>query len=74
MMETNQGFLRMLKYLSAVFVLMAVATVIPGKSVHGSSIMGYASLCPFAPFSTGISLYAAYMIRRYLDRVSKQSL
>jgi hypothetical protein len=64
-MNNNVTKTKLLKGLSIVLFILAAVTVIPHRGAASPSLLGYRSMCPFAPVSTGIALYGAFMIRRY---------
>lgn len=66
--------IKFLRVLSIILALMAVLTLIPYGASKEAGIMGYRSLCPFAPVSTIISLYLSLTIHRYLGNKRKARL
>ena len=69
-MEQNHTRTRILRAISHVLAILALTTLLPYKGAHDISIMGYKSLCPFAPISTAIALYLSYTIHRYLENMT----
>lgn len=45
---------------TAVFILLGVITLIPYAPAAEKNVLGYLSICPFAPVSTVICFFAAY--------------
>lgn len=72
-MENRPTKKKMLRGLSLVFALMAMATVIPFEGARETSLLGYKSLCPFMPISTVIALYLSITIHRYLRSTAGRS-
>ena len=72
-MELNQSRKRILRVLAWVFAVMALVTVMPFKGATELSILGYRSMCPFAPISTFISLYLSFTIFRYLGNNNRKA-
>jgi len=70
-MGKNKSKKRVLRVLSIVLFLMAIATISPFSGAKVPCIMGYKSLCPFMPISTAIALYLAYTIHRYLGNMGQ---
>ncbi len=68
-MEKSNATPRILRTLSIVFALMAVATAIPFSHAGEPCILGYKSLCPFMPVSTLITLYVSVTLHRYLQNM-----
>lgn len=65
----KQKLLNALLVVAALFVVLALATLVPVSSNNNKSDLGYSSLCPFAPWST-LALLApaglAWMVRGYV--------
>jgi hypothetical protein len=58
---------------AVVFLVLAVVTMLP-FSASSISDLGYYSLCPFAPWSTLMLLFAAglsWVLRRHVDKQPK---
>lgn len=72
-METNHYKTRILRALSAVLAIMALVTILPYKGAHELSILGYKSICPFAPISTLIAIYLSYTIHRYIGNNTEKA-
>jgi uncharacterized protein (DUF2062 family) len=72
-MEKNKTKKRILRALSIVLFLTAIATIVPFSGAKGPCILGYKSLCPFMPISTAIALYLAYTIHRFLGNMGRNS-
>ncbi len=72
-MENRHMKKRLLRGLSLVFGLMALATVIPFDGAREPSILGYRSLCPFMPISTLIAFYLSITIHRYLRSTERHN-
>lgn len=70
-MEKNKSKTRVLRVLSIVLFLMAIATIIPFSGAKVPCILGYKSLCPFMPISTAIALYLAYTVHRYIGNMGR---
>jgi hypothetical protein len=65
---TRQQLSTLLLWSAILLVLLASVTLLPYNSKHLNGL-GYHSLCPFAPYSTGGLLVAAglpWLIRAYL--------
>ena len=59
----------LLLWLIVLLVASAAVTLLPHDSPHVND-MGYHSLCPFAPYSTGTLLFVAglaWIVRAYLN-------
>lgn len=65
--------IKLLRILSILLAVMAVLTLIPYGAAREVSILGYKSLCPFAPVSTIISLYLSLTIHRYLGNIIRKA-
>jgi len=48
-----------------VFSAAGIATLLPGAGAKDTFILGYPTLCPFAPISTLLSLYIGITMYRY---------
>jgi len=54
-------------------VVLALATLIPNGGARMISDLGYHTLCPFAPYSTGSLLLLAglaWVVRQHVDRLT----
>lgn len=56
---TNQQWATVLRVISVMLAVGGVATLIPYAGASKLNIMGYKSLCTFAPVSTVIMLFGA---------------
>ena len=59
-----------LALLAGALLLAGAATLIPWSSVSEANIIGYKSLCPFAPFSTLICLMGANILLTLRKRLA----
>jgi hypothetical protein len=67
---TRQQLSALLFWSTILLVLLAAATLLPYNSKHLNDL-GYHSLCPFAPYSSGGLLVAAgipWIVRVYLSQ------
>ena len=62
---------KLLRLLSIFFTTAGVLTLIPHAGAVSPSILGYQSLCSFAPVSTVLSLYAGVTLHRYLTNTDQ---
>ncbi len=65
----KQKLLNVLLAVAALIAVLALATLLPFSSSNIRSDLGYASLCPFAPWSTLTLLAFAglvWMVRAYV--------
>ena len=56
---------KMLRAVAAFFSAAGIATLLPAIGAEGPFILGYPTLCPFAPISTLLSLYIGITMYRY---------
>ena len=56
----------LLPALAILFTMSGLLTLIPHAGASEASTLGYKALCPFAPFSTVLSLYIGVTTGRYL--------
>lgn len=64
---------KLLRWLSILAGMMAIFTLIPYGPADDVGMLGYKSLCPFAPMSTFISLYLFLTIHRYLANTMRKA-
>lgn len=64
---------KLLRVLSIILAVMAILTLVPYGPARDVSILGYKSLCPFAPVSTIISLYLSLTLHRYLGNIARKA-
>lgn len=55
---------------AGIFVLAGASTLIPWASVGEANVIGYKSLCPFAPFSTLICMMGANVLLTLRKRLA----
>ena len=70
---STQALLKLLRWLTWLLVLLAAVTLLPFSS-NLINDLGYHSLCPFAPYSSGALLLGAgvaAVIRSYLNQSAK---
>ena len=65
MMNKNNKYV-MLRIASITSGCLGLATLLPFTAAINKSIIGYKSICSFAPVSTIILLYVSVTIHRYL--------
>lgn len=56
---------RLLRAVAVALSAAGIATLLPGVGAKGTFILGYPTLCPFAPISTVLSLYVGVTVYRY---------
>lgn len=59
MASKNPGVYRALLGLSGLFALAAILTLVPHRGASWENILGYKSLCTFAPIATAICAFLA---------------
>lgn len=63
--------IKILQFISNITIIAGLITIIPDLSGN-KSILGYNSVCSFAPISSVIMVYTGWMIKGYLKSLSPQ--
>lgn len=64
-MTKNVDKQNVLLAIAVFFSAAGIATLLPGAGAKDTFILGYPTLCPFAPISTLLSLYIGVTVCRY---------
>lgn len=71
-MKSNRK--KLFRLLAIALGILALSTVLPSSGATEPSILGYKTLCPFAPLSTIIMAYLALTVHRYRGAAGNKDL